>query len=965
MATAPQTEKYGVMGSFELGVDSDVDPSLLPPNQLSYATNATVRNNLIHQRPSMLTYALVGTQQTLNDFQKGLFQGSCYYRSSSINDGTIMCSVNGKLFNLTIGAGTITVTELALPGGDPGNSTTAQQNWMWQAEQFLIWNDGTNLPMYYDGQTMRRSYGQSVTTLGATVANFTVPPQGVGVGVQINSQWTGQTGIVVLVGGANYYVQSAYTGGTAAGRVFATFSAITGSGADLIAPGSLFTLSAYAGAIKSAVDHVTGATITNWPSNANNTMSLSMSGFSIPDGASIVGAQFWISSVSTGITSNSDSRCYIYGTVNSYTNNSVVITPSGFGPSAVAGGPTPTGNSYITFKYNFNSSPYTTTATTPVSASYGVWPQAGVPKFDLTLTTPFTGLKGDSLSQVSATMTVDSVSGNVITCHMTNNSTATAIPIYVSGTPTSGQLVKNLTHTGGALVATYPLDNGLNPPTAYSNVSVTGLVGGIYMTPSSSNYPMAGMIVSVPNTTAGTDLLYINSVTATQASTNGYFLTLINENDVVGAVVLAGAQIQSIPELPQGTCGCYGLGRNWMSLSDGQSFIGTDIVGSSSGSQPYKFTDSVLKVSQNYYLASGTTFQLPASGESIRAMQFVASLDASLGQGALQVFTDNTVFSCNAPTDANTWAKMTSPILTESIINTGAAGQSSVIQLNSDLFFRTSDGQIQSMVLARLDFNRWSNTPCSQEITRLIIGDDQSLLKFCSSAYFNNRAIFTCNPTQFTRGVGHSSIAALNMDPLSSINTKENPAWEGAWSKPNTYFLSLVSGFFKNRRRCFAFTLSGSDSTATIGVVELLSDTSDTFDDDTSTPIEWTLESPQLLNNHARKEYYRLIDGELWFKNIVENVTVTAYYKPDQSNVWTQWYGPFTITEAMAPAETGYRARIGLGSPSPSVMDSVNNRPVREGYDFQVKLDIVGACTLMGGRIMASIIPEPRFAKPS
>ena len=90
-------------------------------------------------------------------------------------------------------------------------------------------------------------------------------------------------------------------------------------------------------------------------------------------------------------------------------------------------------------------------------------------------------------------------------------------------------------------------------------------------------------------------------------------ITLQNINDpyVPTKTIVAGAQLISLPELPAGRVGAYGMGRVWESLTDGIQFIAGDIVGGSSGTQFYNGRDAVLRVTENSYLAGGGTFHVP------------------------------------------------------------------------------------------------------------------------------------------------------------------------------------------------------------------------------------------------------------------------------------------------------------------------------------------------------------------
>jgi hypothetical protein len=434
--------------------------------------------------------------------------------------------------------------------------------------------------------------------------------------------------------------------------------------------------------------------------------------------------------------------------------------------------------------------------------------------FNITLSIPGSAGVGDKLKVGSgatlANFTVTSViSANVVQCQMTNTPANPLIPIS-SATPTTNTLVYNTCANGSTTsVGSYPLQDGSSPPNNLAAVTVTANFVMQYVIPATTTIA-TGQIIQMTTSAGAVDIFQVVSI-AGGTSGSQPSLQLQNINDVPSTTtspnsVPAATPIYSLPELPVSRMGTYGLGRTWVALPDGISYVASDAVGSATGSQQYNYQDSVLKVSQNYFLANGGTFEISGAGETISAMHFVAQLDAALGQGPLQIFTGETVFSNLAPPDLTTWSTLTSPIQVEGLKGSGAAGQDAVIQENNDLIFRKPDGSVQSMLMATLDFNKWGNTPISNEVIRAISGDDPALIPYTSMVEFNNRMLMTCQPQQAARGVYWQGLAVLNFDPISSLAGKAPTIWEGAWNGLNV--LKIISGTFDGVKQCFAICLS-------------------------------------------------------------------------------------------------------------------------------------------------------------
>lgn len=1074
---ASENRIYGYLKSFSKGINSDVAPLLLPTDQLAFAVNATVRGNLVRQRPNFFKLTLV--DNTSGAFQQGLYQGACYYRGT---DGSIMCAVNGNLFKISIVdsvatvdqivfsvdlrslnypnlapfvikvaitpymaytltkgasetsysldgstyttlAGTVAIpvtnssnflwlkaTAASLPvtatmTSADHNKTDVAKNWLRQAEQFLIWNDGVNLPAFYDGTRMRRSFGGSISSIGTTAADFVVPEVGqvinnngsiVGVALSedIPSNYWNQPLLIgvsqfVLLGTHNNNISSFST---------VTANVLQSTTGDILKHSTseqtkIYTDRKYLGVITSAGvsqnvnDAGTMVVKSYWDALLHPVTGTPATSFVV----NIPHAQLW--DINNPYYSNYLSLTTAVGqtimvnglfpcTVNSVSDNtgaqadiwSMTLTPQTNAATGVTVSSLSIGSmSYCTSRNGFGQC--TSTVNTPtgsvVPTNNPVMNGGTGSKnnyFTVTLQSApnlpsgsYTFQAKSGSTAVVFTGTAQSGSSVLTNCQIStpafSNSPSLTIAELSSGTyPTSINQLVTCNSASSPVQIGAAFDSANSTPNYSRTILAAGSTGFEFTMTAA---PLVGSFLVVTQTSGSVDIFAVTAVSGGAASSLVYG-NFQNQTGTPDNIIPKGTAITPIPEMDVQTVGAYGMGRNWYSKPDGINFLGGDIVGGSSGTNfapnYYNYSDAVLKISQNQFLAGGTTFKIPNAGEKITAMQFTATLDASLGQGFLQVFTDNTVFSCNAPADQSTWSTMTSPILTESLIGSGAISQDAVVQSNGDLIFRLADGGIQSMLMARLDFNKWGNTPISMEVSRSIAGDNPALIPFTSSVVFCNRALMTCQPVQSARGVYFPAMVALNFDPISSLAGKSSSIWDGEWNGLNV--LKLVAGFFDGVRRCFALCLS-ADLTQ-IEVHEILLDGEDYLDDGT-TSVQWSFETPMIFQREQSHQYKQLLDGEIYLDSLKSDVGIQAFYKVDQNDAWTPWYS--TVVKYQ-PQDSGFRPRIGLGQPTSKLFDKTNNRPLREGYDFQVKLQFTGSCRFLGGRFAAEKIPQPEFAKP-
>lgn len=172
-APSPASQLDGISTTSK-GMHSGVQPRLLPVDQLAFAVNITNRNGLPRTRPPLrkiaLTYADLpndapGTTQTRAT--KALFQCASFYQAYGGGENCLVASIGGRLFRYLVGTSNI-VQDISVAGDL--NSSINPSCWMWQAEDFLIVNNGSADPLFFDGSGTRRSKGSGGNELPAGCA---------------------------------------------------------------------------------------------------------------------------------------------------------------------------------------------------------------------------------------------------------------------------------------------------------------------------------------------------------------------------------------------------------------------------------------------------------------------------------------------------------------------------------------------------------------------------------------------------------------------------------------------------------------------------------------------------------------------------------------------------------------------------------------------------------------------------
>jgi len=480
-----------------------------------------------------------------------------------------------------------------------------------------------------------------------------------------------------------------------------------------------------------------------------------------------------------------------------------------------------------------------------------------------------------------------------------------------------------------------------------------------------------GDLFTVPNR----GILQVTSITPTVAPAGDVLFVNVNATPT-GANVASGTVVswQHIgTQLPPGRMGAYGMGRNAMSLIDGQQFVIADLVGGASGTQAENYRDSVLEITENLYLRGGGNFRVPGSPGDIRAMKFTATMDVSLGQGPLQVFTPGTVFSCQTPVDRALWAAVENPILTESVITNGGLSQDATVNVNSDILGRAIDG-IRSIRLSRSETSTWGTTPISFEVSPQLDKDSETTLGRTSAIVFDNRFLLTTQPKVTEFGVYWQALIALNFDPVSSLRGKAPSVYDSLiWTGLNVF--KLFVGQFGGVERAFA--VCWNELLGKLELYELLKSAGAEIDDNDGNPrrVTWTFTSASLFKDYLnqKRKCKQLVDGEMWIDKAKGKVDVQVYWIPDQWPCPVPWISfSFCATETQGD-KPGFEPIIGLGEP-PAPMQDANgvwrfcdakhDRPLRNFYNSQFKFVITGQCEFLGAALRCVTVPDMEFERP-
>jgi len=440
--------------------------------------------------------------------------------------------------------------------------------------------------------------------------------------------------------------------------------------------------------------------------------------------------------------------------------------------------------------------------------------------------------------------------------------------------------------------------------------------------------------------------------------------TLVIQDGQSNAILYNGstARRAGSTEVPRGRQMAYGNGRLWVAINQNELVAG-DIRQRTPGSELF-FTETD-------YLAGGGALYF---SRGITGMQFMPVTGAA-DFGTLMVFGADNCESIRA--DVTTRDQWGMPgFVTNVFRDIGASGSWSISQVNQDLYWRDSHANIRSLANAISTNNSPGSTPISREVTRLVGYDSDVLLPWVSSAYFNNRLLMTSSPyLNISGGVSFRDLVSLDFSPISTMQIKAPPAYDGQWTGiPG--MAQLVTGQFNGVNRCFILS---SDEEGTNRLWEI--EPEGTGRDDISlscgsgilldSRIESYIEYPS-VNFSQEKIRKRLDRCDVWLSGIEGDVDLAVDWRPDNTQQWTEWDETVSVCAKTEDAATNtphtWKNLLPQQRPQiktftiPDNVDSVTKYALQNGFYHQLRIRWTGKCRIEKVMLHAQYLNDPDYA---
>ena len=401
-------------------------------------------------------------------------------------------------------------------------------------------------------------------------------------------------------------------------------------------------------------------------------------------------------------------------------------------------------------------------------------------------------------------------------------------------------------------------------------------------------------------------------------------------------------------EVPISVLGAYNQNRVFI-VNAGNEFTGGDPTGNTATPDaPITFTE----VEQTGSPFFGQIFQLPTdhANDPVTAMTFLQSVDTSTGIGPLLVSTRNAIYSYNTQNPRTQWEQ--GQFGSTLLYSVGIAGQRASANVNGDLFFLSTDGQVRSLSMSRTEQSKWTKVPMSREVKNWLKYWDKSLIPYANVSYFENKIFITCNPYRVNAlnqsgapitDVTHGGFVVLELDNISTLSGETSaPTWAGLWTGVRPMDTVIINNrmFVVSKDAAYRNELYEFDPATTYDTVE---------------GKERLINSTVYTRTYSFKTEFQektIHSIDLSLQEIQGCFDLKVSYKPSHGSEFVNWrsfnhFAPYKTCQVPTPQQLrGFTKHnfkvVNLGSPQSDACDPVTRSYYSWFRKVQLKLEMLG-----------------------
>jgi hypothetical protein len=256
---------------------------------------------------------------------------------------------------------------------------------------------------------------------------------------------------------------------------------------------------------------------------------------------------------------------------------------------------------------------------------------------------------------------------------------------------------------------------------------------------------------------------------------------VIDPNNLNGPLVEV-----SSPEIPPSEIGAFNSDR--LFVGEGVTFTGGDPISYTTPEAPITFKEVLTAnapfVDEFFQVGNSTPF------EYLTAMGYLKIAETTTGFGPLLLSTNKNIYAAGVSKPRDSWTT-DGPLIKLALPNVSIAGQRAFTNVNNDVFFTDSMGELRSFGVDVDNQKKWDDGSISRAIKSLIGSGDPSLYKFSVVEYWDSKLFFFVCP-QRMESIKESGkpimdycfkgLAVLDFAPNATFGQENPPAFLGLWT---------------------------------------------------------------------------------------------------------------------------------------------------------------------------------------
>lgn len=287
----------------------------------------------------------------------------------------------------------------------------------------------------------------------------------------------------------------------------------------------------------------------------------------------------------------------------------------------------------------------------------------------------------------------------------------------------------------------------------------------------------------------------------------------------------------------------------------------------------------------------------------------------------------------------------------------GSTAGGSIIKAHSDIFYQSTDGDIQSYkwTTQRWD-NQWSETSVSNEVRKYSDLTSPHLRRWTQSMKIKNRLLFSCATITSPCSIGGShrfgqGIISLDLDKGSTLNESSGFRWDGMWTGPN--ICGMAELMTDGSRRPM---IASHDDDGINRIYELLDRPGDDEIDGVKKKIISFYDTPNLFGQADPAEglvVNTLNGARAIISEVSGTATVGVSYRPSYSKRWIDMHRSEIGCNEPFPQDTASLDQFSNGyvnfftkTPSKDDCDPVSGSSSHKANSFQFRISIEGCAEI-------------------